>query len=136
MPQRVQDLTDFSTFGLDGSIGLYLNKPIRGVRVVLEHVARRWITSPDEHPADPTMILDLTTYINNDPTDSDLRKLPQRLDYQAARVQFVKRCRSSVRFVSGALIVKGDVDVIDVGEFPLGVRIENARLLATFGAVQ
>jgi hypothetical protein len=136
MPQRVQDLTDLSTFGTDGSIGLYLTRPIRGVRVVLEHVARRWLTSPGEHPADPTMILDLMTYINNDPSDSDLRKLPARLDFQAARVQFVKRCKSTVRFVNNVLTVKGDIDIIGAGEFPLVVKIQDARLVASFGVIR
>lgn len=136
MPSRVQDLTDLSTFGPDGSIGLYLSRPIRGTRVVLEHVARRWITSPGEHSADPTMILDLTTFINHDPTDSELRKLPQRLDFQAARVQFVKRCKSTVRFRDGVLSVKGDIDIIGVGEFPLAVKIQDARLVASFGVIQ
>jgi hypothetical protein len=136
MAQRVQDLTDLSTFGTDGSIGLNLTRPIRGVRVVLEHVARRWLTSPGEHPADPTMILDLMTYINNDPTDSDLRKLPARLDFQAARVQFVKRCKSTVRFASNVLTVKGDIDIIGAGEFPLVVKIQDARLVASFGVIR
>ena len=86
-----------------------LDTRITGVRVVLEQVARRWMTAPGAHPADPTMTLDLKTFINHDPTESELRRLPQQLEYQAARVDFVKRCRAVVNFVSGTLSVHGQV---------------------------
>jgi hypothetical protein len=135
LPNRLSDLEDVSTFAPNGTIGLRLNTRIRGVRVVLEQVVRRWITSPGEHPADPTMVLDLTTYINHDPSESDLRRLPALLSAQAAKVDFVRQCRTKVRFVAGNLSVDAMVEIVEAGTFPLTVNIANARLIAGFGAV-
>lgn len=136
MPNRLADLEDVSTFRADGTIGPRLNTRIRGARVVLEQVVRRWITSPGEHPADPTMILDLTAYINHDPTDSDLRRLPSLLTDQASKVDFVKRCQAKVTFRDGNLSVKASVEILYAGTFPLTVDISRARLIAGFGVVQ
>lgn len=136
MPSRVSELTDYSTFRDDGTIGLSFSKRISGVRCVLEWVARRWITGRGEYLADSTMVTDLTALENADLSNADLSNLPRVLEAQARRVDFVRRTIVTYSFDgSGQLTINARIDVIGEGEYPLAAMIDQARLAFNFGAV-
>ena len=126
-----------STFAADGSYGLQPGKRIRGVRCVLEWVARRWLSRTGSLAWDVTTAIDVADLENGDPGKTKLASLPALLERQAALVPFVRRCSAKVSLDSdGALTIVGGVDVFTSGVYPLIVKASKAGVALSFPKVR
>ena len=131
------DCNDVSTFGPDGMPGLQPGRRIRGVRCVLEWVARRLLSRPGALAWDVTTRVDVADLENADPTARFLAALPAIIEAEARLVPFVRRASAKVSLSSsGALTVTVGVDVITAGVYPLIVTAANGRVALSFPTVR
>lgn len=134
---ELSSLNDVSTFAADGTPGLQPGKRIRAVRVVLEWVARRWLSRVNSVAWDDTVRIDVGDLRNADLTATQLGELPGILEGEARLVDFVRRC--SVRAAldpSGALRIGGSVEIYTAGTYPLAVTITGAKVALSFPQVR
>jgi hypothetical protein len=129
----VQDLVDTSTFDATGRPGLQYRR-IRGVRVVLEWFARRFLVPRDGLPWALGTCLDIPSYLNATPRPSDLARWQIAFDAEGARTEFVVSVQSNLTLAAfGLLTYAPRVRVAQVGEFPMAITIDEAgEILAQF----
>lgn len=131
------DLNDVSTFAADGTPGLQPGKRIRGVRVVLEWVARRWLSRVGSLAWDDTARIDVGDLRNADLAASQLGELPAILEGEARLVDFVRRCSVRVALdTAGVLRIGGSVEIYTAGTYPLAVSISQAKIALSFPEVR
>lgn len=113
------DFADYSTFFTsDGAPDLDPSfTPIEGPRAVLEHVARRFITTPGQY--DDEYGYDLTTYLNANVLGGEFAGLNARVRAEAIQVEGVEDAVVTATFVSGTLSVRVIVTLADDTEYPL-----------------
>jgi hypothetical protein len=114
------DFADYSTFFTsDGAPDLDPSfTPIEGPRAVLEHVARRFITTPEQYD-DENYGYDLTTYLNANVLGGEFAGLNARVRAEAIQVEGVEDAVVTATFVSGTLSVRVIVTLADDTEYPL-----------------
>ena len=114
------DFADYSTFFTsDGAPDLDPSfTPIEGPRAVLEHVARRFITTPGQYD-DEEYGYDLTTYLNANVLGGEFAGLNARVRAEAIQVEGVEDAVVTATFVSGTLSVRVIVTLADDNEYPL-----------------
>ncbi len=133
----LSDCNDVSTFGPDGTPGLQPGKRIRGVRCVLEWVARRLLSRPGALAWDVTTRLDVADLENADPAPRYLAGLPAIIESEARLVPFVRRASAKVALdPGGRLTVTVGVDIATAGAYPLIVTASNGRVALSFPPVR
>jgi hypothetical protein len=129
----LSEVDDLSTFADDGTVGIRFTKKIRGVRCVLEWVARRWLSRPGSLVWALDTRINLADLINADPRAGSLKSIERVLEEEALRVAFVRRCQPRVTLdAAGVLSAVGGVEVYDSGVYPLIVTIDKAKAAVKF----
>ena len=133
MATRVAELVDTSTFDAQGRPGLQYRR-IRGVRVVLEWVARRLLCPRDGLPWALGTCIDLAGYVNGALTPLQLQRLKSVCDTEVAKVEYVTSVQSTMALDNnGTLWYRVRVAVAGSGTYPLAVSIDKAaQVLAQF----
>lgn len=133
----LSDCNDVSTFGPDGAPGLQPGKRVRGVRCVLEWVARRLLSRAGALAWDVTTRVDVADLENGDPSPRFLASLPALIESEARLVPFVRRASAKVALdPAGRLTVTVGVDVASAGVYPLIVTAANGRVALSFPPVR
>ena len=114
------DFADYSTFFTsDGAPDLDPSfTPIEGPRAVLEHVARRFITTPEQYD-DENYGYDLTTYLNANVLGGEFAGLNARVRAEAIQVEGVEDAVVTATFLNGTLSVRVIVTLADDTGYPL-----------------
>mgnify|MGYP003437552260 FL=1 len=114
------DFADYSTFFTsDGAPDLDPSfTTIDGPRAVLEHVARRLITTPEQYD-DKDYGYDLTTYLNANVLAGEFAGLNARVRAEAIQVEGVEDALVTATFINGVLSVRLMVTLADDTEYPL-----------------
>lgn len=136
-PIPLEELRDTSTFPSSGKFD-QTETEIRGARVVLEWVARSWLTQRRRLFWALRRGYDIARLENADKSDVDVERVKERLVYEAVKVEYVRRC--VVRITppsSGAetILIEGQITLIDGKTYPLIVRVAGlGDALTKFGA--
>lgn len=134
----IDELTDLSSFNPDGSFGMSFRE-ITGVRVVLEWVARSWLTPRGALVWDPNTGEDIRRMENADLSQTELGRWRRALIAQALAVAFVRGCDVVITIDPNTdnVTIAGALTITSVGTFPLIVRIDKANeaIAATFPEV-
>jgi len=121
-------LTDYSTFTAeDGALVFDLTgRVIRGADVVIEQVARAWVT--EKLPWDPNAGEDIGLAENTQPSARDLAWWKMRLGTVAQRIDYVQACAVTVAHDGAAktFTARGNVTLIDGKSYPLAVQLSQA----------
>jgi len=122
----VTKLVDESTFDSAGRPGLTYRR-IRGVRVVLEWVARRLLAPRDGLPWALATCIDLPGYVNASMTAADIAALKSACDSEVTRVEYVTSARCTMALgADGVLRYRVEITVANAGNYPLAVTIDEA----------
>ena len=85
---------------------------------MLEHVARRLITTPEQYD-DKDYGYDLTTYLNANVLAGEFAGLNARVRAEAIQVEGVEDALVTATFINGVLSVRLIVTLADDTEYPL-----------------
>lgn len=122
----INDLVDLSTFPNGGGVG-FTDRVIRGARVVLEWVARAWLTVPGRLVWDPgTPTVDIAQLENADPTPTELEVWRARLENAAREVDYVAKASVVLAQRGEGAEILGDVVLANGRRYRLGVTIDEA----------
>jgi len=133
------DLVDVSTFRPDGTIGM-TGAVIRGARVVVEHVARAWFTTPGTLRHAEHVGFGLERLRNGTATKADIQRYRAWLTAEARAVDFVRDCVVALTTEpvgTGLYRVKigGRLTLTDGTVYPLAVTLDEAATVVSLGGV-
>lgn len=137
MTLQIAQLVDESTFpppAASGELALDLTgHRIAGARVVLEWVARSWLTPRGALPHAAGEGDDLRVLENSTLDAQDLQRWRSRLAGRAKSVDYVLACAVVITREGRAIVIQGSVRLVDGRTYPLEVRIADAAAVVSFG---
>ena len=116
---------DYSTFRPDGTWGMTFTR-IRGPRVPLEGVARRWLTAKGDLPWAPNAGFDVYRLLNASRKTFTLNQYQALLASEARQVDFVANAAVTITFDGFTLTVSGLITLTTRGTYPLLVMAKDA----------
>ncbi len=129
----IADLIDMSTFP-DGAPMDLTTVRVTGVRVVLEWVARRWLTMAGTLFWAPNDGVDVRMLVNSDHRPDRMAMLRATLEQEAREVSHVVDCQVDIRTAGEEVLIRGVVTLDDTREYSLSVSIDKAgAAIAQFG---
>jgi hypothetical protein len=131
MTLRLAQLVDVSTFGPRGP-GLTAQK-IRGPRVVIEWVARSWLTPRGSLPWAPDRGANILDLENSTHDKTSLGSWRTLLVAEAEAVEFVENCDVTITLTGRVITIVGEVLLIDGLTYRLAVTLADGAALISIG---
>ncbi len=133
MSVALEQLTDLSTFLADGTFDM-TDQQIVGARVVLEWVARSWLTRVRDLFWAPTRGEDIVRLVNSDHTPADVEIIRGRLWNEARKTDFVTGAQVTITVGAVLVTIEGSITLANGKTYPLAVSVNDAgAALARFG---
>ncbi len=117
--------SDYSSFRPDGTSGQTYNR-VYGPRVVLEGVARRWLTPRGDLLWAPNAGFSVAVLLNASRTMNGLNLYKSFLRGEALQVDFVRDATVALLYVGTDLTISGQVTLTTGGTYPLLVAANAA----------